>query len=95
MRQPSAVLVLAVALPPVVLGLHAPATQCSGHGAVGTTSNGSLACFCFPLWRGTYCETPTCGPCVYGDCVESPTGARGSLRPQGSGLWGGVSTVQW
>ena len=75
--QPSAVLVLALAFSPVVLGLHAPPTQCSGHGAVGTTSNGSLACFCFPLWHGTYCETPTCGPCVYGDCVESPTGARG------------------
>ena len=42
---------------------------CSGHGAVGSASNGTLACFCFPRWSGPNCEIPNCGLCVNGDCV--------------------------
>jgi len=70
-------LVASAAPPPkVVPGSNFTTTpgSCTGHGAVGTAKNGSLACFCFPLWRGEHCEIPTCGPCVYGDCVSAAEG---------------------
>jgi len=63
----------AMGIPVLPLGLLAvPLPEnsiCSGHGAVGSASNGTLACFCFPRWSGPNCEIPNCGLCVNGDCV--------------------------
>ena len=64
--------------------------SCSGHGAVGTTSNGSLACFCFPRWRGAHCEIPTCGLCVNGHCVSAGPGQREVMCQCLSG-YGGIA----
>ena len=61
---------MALPLLPLVLAVPLPEySVCSGHGAVGSASNGTLACFCFPLWSGPNCEIPNCGSCVNGDCV--------------------------
>jgi hypothetical protein len=61
---------MGIPLPLALLAVPLPEySVCSGHGAFGPASIGTLACFCFPLWSGPNCDIPNCGACVNGDCV--------------------------